>query len=315
VVGEGRFLVIADDEGGLTCVNRVSRAMLWSLQAHRTTACGVRAVASGRAERVVSIGAYGDCVVVDPATGRVVDVWRAPACESEIAHRHAFDVSWDREHIVVSCLEALPPKLVAVTDAVAAQGIVVHVHDPGGPVVVADSAGLELGRAEELQRPFAAGASTRVAYLRAPDHWVGVRDLVIGDEVEACPHFYERGGYAVAISPDEKWVAWSGYEKYGARIEDREFVRLVEVSKSEEHGYNLLTGPAEFTHLVFSPTGDVLLAGDNEGAVTAIALDGSERPRTLGVVDDSIAGLAFADPGTVVALGVEGEFCTWSVRS
>src|SRR5689334_18757484 len=157
-VGDGgRFLVVADDDGGLTCVNRVSLSVLWSRAVHDSGVCAVRMVGVGAEERVLSVDRHGHCVTSDPATGNRIDAWRSPGCGSRFPHGHALEVAWDREHVFLSCLQLLPPSLVAVSDAAATMGIAVNVHDPGGTVVLVDPAGTELGRTDEVKRPFAPG--------------------------------------------------------------------------------------------------------------------------------------------------------------
>ena len=229
-------------------------------------------------------------------------------------HRHLLEVSADREHVVASCLEPYPPSVVGMVDAAAAQGLAVNVHDSGGHVVLLDRHGVEIARTETVKRPLAAGNGTKVAYLRAPGHWVGVRDLRTGAEIAACPHCYERGGYAVAISPDERWVVWSGYEKYITLLEIREFVRLVDLNRPHSYGRDVLRGDTEFTELRFSPDGRSLAVGDAEGGVTLVRVDDRDPdPRILGAVAGGVTALAFAGDEVVVALGADGEVCNWTL--
>jgi hypothetical protein len=312
-VGDGgRFLVLADDEGGLYCVNRISLGMLWTRRGNRSYGCAVGMVGGGADERIFSVDEDGGCRLIDPATGDAVASFPLPGCESAVPHGHLLEVSWDHRHVVASCLQPLPPGLVAAGDAAAAHGLVLNVHDDGGHVVLLDAHGTELARTRTVTRPLAVGRSARVAYLRAPGHWVGVRDLLTDEEVTACRHSYERGGYAVALSPDERWVAWSGYEKYGTRDEVREFVRLVGVDPPERHGCDVIRGAAEFTDLRFSPDGTLLLVGDSEGVVSVVPV-AEGGPRLLGAVEDGVAALDFADAATVVVLGLAGEICSWPV--
>ena len=315
VVGGGRFLVLADDEGSLTCINRKSSAILWRRRLHAVGVSAVDTVSDGVEEQVLSIDRLGDCLLTDPLDGRTIGAWQLPGCKPGMPHRHLLERSADREHVVASCLEPVPPSVVGMADAAAAWGFAVNVHDNGGHVVLLDRRGVEISRTETVKRPLAAGASTRVTYLRAPGHWVGVRDLRTGTEITACPHCYERGGYAVAISPDERWVAWSGYEKYIARSEVREFVRLVDLEQPDSYGWNVLRGDREFTELRFSPDGALLAVGDAEGAVTLVRIDRQDSDaRILGAVAGGVTTLAFADAETVVALGAEGEVRDWTVK-
>jgi hypothetical protein len=312
VVDGGRFLVLADDDGGLTCINRTSYAVLWTRRVHESGVCAVGAVGERPDEQVLSVDRRGMCVLTDPSQGIPVRRFPLPGCPTAFPHRHLLEVAWDRQHVVASCLQPHPPAIVAMVDAAATQGLVVNVHDRGGMVVLMDRDGVEFARSEDVRRPLAAGATTRVAYLRAPEHWVGVRDLATGHEVSTCRHCYERGGYAVAVSRDERWVAWSGYDKYLYREEIREFVRVVCVDPPEDYGWDVLRGGAEFVDLRFSPDGELLLAGDSDGGVTVVPLgDGGGAPRLLGAVDQHVAALAFADPDTVVAVGTAGEVCSW----
>jgi hypothetical protein len=313
VVDRGRFLVLADDDGGLTCINRANSAVLWSRRTHDSGVCGVVAVGETADEQILSVDRHGGFVVTDPVTGLRAGGWQLPGCNAETPHRHLLEASWDRRHLVTSCVQALPPGLVALGDAAAAHGFLVHVHDDGGHLALMDRTGMELARTGTVTRPFAVGVSTQVAYLRAPGHWVGVRDLVTDEEVTACRHCYERGGYAVALSPDERRVAWSGYEKYGAREETREFVRVVGMDPPEDYGRDVIRGPAEFTSLRFSSDGRLLLAGDSEGAVSLVQVTAGGPPHLLGAVDYGVAGLDFADAVTVVAVGTAGEVCSWPV--
>lgn len=308
----GLFLALADDRGGILVANRASLAILWRRQVHSGAISRVLTVGRGDDEAILSVDSYGTCVLSDPASGRTLHSWRPSLCVHPEPHGHQVEPAWDGEHVVLSCLQSWPPGIAPMIDAGASVGVVVNVHDAGSPALLCDRWGRELCHPASIKLPFAVGRSSRVAYLRAPNHWVGVRDLQTGHEIEICAHCYERGGYAVALSSDERWVAWSGYEKYGVNLDDREFVRLVCVDSAEDGGRNVLRGPADFVLLRFSPDSSLLVAGDAFGDVTVVPREDPASDRLLGRIEGALVGLAVTDD-LVIALGATGDLCSWNV--
>lgn len=308
----GRFIVLADDDGQLTCLNRGSLEVLWTGRIHDSAICRTHLVGSHNDQRVQSVALDGRCVLTDPLTGRAISSFKASSCDGESWHRHALEVAWDASHVLLRCMQPHSPDIIPVADTVAASGYQMSIHDRGGGATLMSREGRELGHVDTVKWPFVLGASTRVAYLRAPEHWVGVHDILTGDHIGACAHCFERGGYAIAISADERWVAWSGYEKYGSNPEVREFVRLVGLDPPEECGRNILWGDSEFTHLQFSADGSLLLAGDREGGISVATVSaGSSSSQVLGRVTQEVAAIAFADDNLAVAVGTSGEVCWW----
>jgi WD40 repeat protein len=140
---------------------------------------------------------------------------------------------------------------------------------------------------------------------------VKVYDPVTGRLKASLRH--EHGSYAVAFSPDGRWLV-SGGGRYGAGPKDPGAEVFVWDARTWQRVDSLKGLSARVLTLAFSPDGKALAVGDGGGTVRLYAPPAQAPHKTLSVQRGHVSSLAFSPDGALlVRTDAVGDVALWDV--